>query len=353
VGKKREKEREICRTDHPCRAAHDTHGHNQTCVDAVTREKNEKQGRRAVLTPSFLILFVTEMAEFAAAELLLEAVPEVNTVLTLCGFANPVNHACLVDGKDLDVLDLFGDFTDSLIDNMADRNEKRTPAVQCVCFGVQRILHLKAVAHWVHQKHHEGIAPNIAELNIEIICENTHEMTIDSAVDTKRDDKMFFLDKFNSKKYVSWARSFENYLDSVHGKAKVPLSYVIHPEGVNPADAVDEYQHILWQTPHAGITYNDDNQEVYHIYKDLMIATDGWTWFNRAPNGDGCAAHLIIKHHYHGDAETAVRAAEAEACIVCIIAMSWHCHLNNMSLSSVNALNLWLTMSSSCLKHKR
>jgi hypothetical protein len=38
------------------------------------------------------------MAELAAAELLLEAVPEVNVVLTLCGFANPVDSARLVDG---------------------------------------------------------------------------------------------------------------------------------------------------------------------------------------------------------------------------------------------------------------
>jgi hypothetical protein len=260
-----------------------------------------------------LIIICTEMAELAAAELLLEAVPEVNTVLILCGFANPVDRARLVDGEDLDVLDSFGDFTDSLIDNMADRNEKRTPAAQRVRFGVQRILRLKAVAHWVRQKRREGVIPNIDELNIDVIRENVREMTIDSAADTKRDDKMFYPDKFNPKKYVSWARSFENYLDSVRGKAKVPLSYVIRPDGVNPADAVDEYQRILWQTPHTGIAYNEDNREVYRIYKDLMIATDGWTWFNRAPNGDGRAAHLIIEHHYRGDAETAVRAAEAEA----------------------------------------
>jgi hypothetical protein len=138
-------------------------------------------------------------------------------------------------------------------------------------------------------------------------------MTIDSAADTKRDDKMFYPDKFNPKKYVLWARSFENYLDSVRGKAKVPLSYVIRLDGVNPANAVDKYQCILWKTLHTGIAYNEDNHEVYRIYKDLMIATDGWTWFNRAPNRDGHAAHLIIEHHYCGDAETAVRAAEVEA----------------------------------------
>jgi hypothetical protein len=87
----------------------------------------------------------------------------------LCGFANPVDRARLVDGKDLDVLDLFGDFTNLLIDNMVDHDEKHTPAAQRVCVGVQHILHLKVVAHWVRQKRHKGVIPNIDELNIDVI----------------------------------------------------------------------------------------------------------------------------------------------------------------------------------------
>jgi hypothetical protein len=76
---------------------------------------------------------------------------------------------------------------------MVDHNKKRTPVVQHVHFGIQRILCLKAVAHWVHQKGHEGVVPSIDELNIDIIRKNICEMTIDSAADTKRDDKMFHL----------------------------------------------------------------------------------------------------------------------------------------------------------------
>jgi hypothetical protein len=248
----------------------------------------------------------------------LEAVPEVNTVLTLCGFAR------LVDGKDLDVLDLFGDFTDSLIDNMVDHNEKHTPAAQHVRFGVQRILCSKVVAHWVHQKHREGVIPNIDDLDIDILRENIHEMTIKSAADTNCDDKMFYLDKFNPKKYVLWACSFENYLDSDRGNTSKGSIIICDLSGRYESNAVDEYQHILWQTPHIGIlAYNEDNHKVYCIYKDLMFATEGWTWFNRAPNGNGRAAYLLIKHHYRGDTETAVHAAEA--------AWLHHLHCHNES----------------------
>jgi hypothetical protein len=135
----------------------------------------------------------------------------------------------------------------------------------------------------------------------------------DSASETKRDDKLMYPPKFNPSKYISWARTFENYLDSIKGQSKIPLSYIIRPENVNLDDAVDAYQRRIWGAPHHGLSYEDDNREVYRIYKDLMIDTDGWTWLSRAPEGDGRRAHLLISEHYRGTAETAKRAAEADA----------------------------------------
>jgi hypothetical protein len=78
-------------------------------------------------------------------------------------------------------------------------------------------------------------------------------------------------------------------------------------------DAVDEYQRTIWSAPHTGYAFEEDNRLVYRIYKDIMVDTDGWTWFNRADNGNGRQAHQIITTHYRGTAETARRAAEAEA----------------------------------------
>lgn len=70
---------------------------------------------------------------------------------------------------------------------------------------------------------------------------------------------------------------------------------------------------MLWTAPHTGLAFREDNRLVYQIYKDLMIGTDGYTWFSRAPRGNGRAAHLLIEEHYRGDAEVALRAASAEA----------------------------------------
>jgi hypothetical protein len=70
-------------------------------------------------------------------------------------------------------------------------------------------------------------------------------------------------------------RSLENYLDSRHGRLEIPLSYVIRTDNVNPDEAETEYERAIWSAPHEGIAFEEDNHEVYRIYKDLMNGMDG------------------------------------------------------------------------------
>jgi hypothetical protein len=247
----------------------------------------------------------------AALEFLLEH-EEVNQTLILCGFESPVARQRLIQREGFDLLDSFGDIADESVEGMARRNESYTPAAQRVHFGVNRINKMKAIIYWVRKCRREGTPVNIASLNPGVVVAMRREKA-DSASETKRDDKLMYPPKFDPSKYISWARTLENYLDSVKGQSKIPLSYIIRPENVNLDDAVDPYQRRIWGAPHHGLNYEDDNREVYRIYKDLMIDTDGWTWFSRAPDGDGRRAHILISEHYRGTAETAKRAAEADA----------------------------------------
>jgi hypothetical protein len=153
---------------------------------------------------------------------------------------------------------------------------------------------------------------DVANLNQEVITQMGCELT-PVPLEPKRDDKLFYPPKFDPDTYVTWEHTFENYLDSLKGKSKIPLSYIIRPADVDPATATSDYQCMIWQAPHAGYAFEEDNHEVYRIYKDLMIGTDGWTWFHHAPEGNGPSAHILISEHYHGKAETARRASEAEA----------------------------------------
>jgi hypothetical protein len=255
---------------------------------------------------------VAGAAAVVAAEAFLADFPELDQMLTMCGFTNAVDRARLIDYERFESLEAFGDYTDTMIESMADKNEKRTPAGTRVRFGIQRVLYVKAVSFWVRKQRREGIPVDIDNLNPDVIRTMVQEMNLERDMEAD-EDKVGQPNKFDPRNYVSWARSFENYLDSLRGKSGIPLSYLLRPEGANPAEAADEYQRVLWSAPFTGNHFREDNRRLYRIYKDLMVGTDGWTWFNRATVGDGRDAHLIITRHYRGDAEVALRAAVAES----------------------------------------
>jgi hypothetical protein len=251
-----------------------------------------------------------------AAEAIIAANPDVDQMLTMCGFTEFLERARLIDHERFASLDAFGDYTDSMIESMATQNEKRATA-QRVRFGIQRILYVKAVAYWVRKQRREGIAVSIDDLNPDVLLTMVREMNLDRLdLETEVDDRLLQPGKFDPRRYVQWERSFANYLDSIRGRSGVPLSYIIRPENVVVANAAYDYERALWSAPHNGPAYRDDNRQVYRIYRGLMIGTDGWTWFNRADNGNGRQAHLLITQHYRGDAETALRAAEAESMLL-------------------------------------
>jgi hypothetical protein len=280
-------------------------------------------------------------AAMIAAEVLLAEFPDLDQMLTMCGFTNAVERARLIEYERFTLLNAFGDYTDTMIESMADKNEKHSPVATRIHFGIQRVLYVKAVSFWVRKQRREGIPVLIENLNPDVITQMVQKMNLEHSMDASADDdKVGQLAKFDPKKYVSWARSFENYLDSLHGKLGVPLSYTLRPENANPAEAADDYQRILWSVPFTGSAFREDNHRVYRIYKDLMIGTDGWTWFNRATPGDGWDAHLILTRHYRGDAETALRAAEAEASLN-------HLHYRN---EAVFPFKQYITRMSECFE---
>ena len=127
------------------------------------------------------------------------------------------------------------------------------------------------------------------------------------------DSKLYYPEAFNAADYKNWIKKVSNYLDSRKGKAGVPLSYVIRPTEADPEDAPDEYTRALWAASFYTEEYREDNREVYHLFKDLLTKTDGATWFGKVKDGDGCAAHLLLRDHYVGEAHDMRRAAAATA----------------------------------------
>jgi hypothetical protein len=82
----------------------------------------------------------------------------------------------LVEYEHFALLNAFGDYTDTMIESMADKNEKRTPANICVRFGIQHVLYVKSVLFWVCKQHCEGIPVMIDDLNPDVIARMVQEM---------------------------------------------------------------------------------------------------------------------------------------------------------------------------------
>jgi hypothetical protein len=255
------------------------------------------------------------MAAAAEAQALafLADFPEMDRTLTLCGFTSPVQRFRLIDQEGLDTLESFGDIPDGTFDRTARTWESKDNRNR-ISFGIGRVQKLKAVAFWVRKCQREGTLIAVADLNPDLIQRMGKEKLL-AEKEERQDAKLYYPPPFDYKKYIQWERSLENYLDSRRGRLKIPLSYVIRPDDVNPDEAETEYERVIWSAPHEGIAFEEDNREVYRIYKDLMNGTDGWAWFNQAQVGNGRQAHQLIVEHYRGTPEVARRAAEAEAAL--------------------------------------
>jgi hypothetical protein len=236
---------------------------------------------------------------------------QVHRAFTICGIIEDIERARVIVFEGINSVHFIGNLTDDEIEKMAARLAKRTPANSRVTLGMGQIKRLKTLAFWIRKMRREGQDYDIDNLDEAQLDTVADEVALTTT--TKPDEKLFYPSTFDSTKYVSWSRSFANYLDSRIGKANVSLSYVIRPVDADPEQAVDEYQRVLWTTPHHGPAYEDDNRQVYRIYKDLIVGTDGWAWFLMAPEGNGRAAHRQLQQHYLRDDANARRAVQAKA----------------------------------------
>lgn len=233
-------------------------------------------------------------------------------ILHVCGLRDIPSQTRLIDFEGLENIEDLAHYTDGELDTMADRNSKRSPAATRIQMGLARTKKLKAVKFWISKKLRENAACDLTELNEHLIAELIREMSLAKS-DKDTDGKLYYPDVFNPSDYKNWIKKVSNYLDSKKGKSGVPLSYVIRPAEADPRNAPDEYTRALWAASFDTPQYRDDNREVYHLFKDLLTKTDGATWFEKVPDGDGRAAHLLLREHYVGEAHDMRRAAAANA----------------------------------------
>ena len=101
-------------------------------------------------------------------------------------------------------------------------------------------------------------------------------------MDKFKDSKTTALDKFQLHSLHGWTQfnqDLQNYLASIWGIARVPLSYVIQKEEfldvAPPRD--DGVKELICLAPLHGTPYLEDKKRVYQIIRDAISGTNGWT----------------------------------------------------------------------------
>jgi hypothetical protein len=231
-------------------------------------------------------------------------------VLHICGIRDIPSHSRIIELEGIDKVNDLAIHEDTEIDRMAERSSKRTN--QRVQFGLKRTKYLNAVCHWVRKNRHEGVPNDVRMLTPALIADLIHEMAM-QARKKDSDSKLYYPEAFSATDYKNWIKKVKNYLDSRTGKSGVPLSFVIRPADVDPAEASDEYTWVMCAASFHTPQYKEDNREVYHLFKDLLTKTERATWFEKVKDGDGRAAHLLLREHNMGEAHDMRRAASANA----------------------------------------
>lgn len=130
-----------------------------------------------------------------------------------------------------------------------------------------------------------------------------------------------------NSKIVEWTESLEEYLSSVYGVRKIPLSYLIRDEVIPgqiqglPAGRQLPYspmyrsfqEELIARATHVHATYATDNEQLYHIISTALKDTPFMASIKRhrgAKNGRG--AYLDLVTHHSGTTKWNDLAAESD-----------------------------------------
>jgi hypothetical protein len=120
-------------------------------------------------------------------------------------------------------------------------------------------------------------------------------------------------------KWRVWKEQFLNYMGTKNGQNKAPLSYILRSDD-DPADegdvSTDDFERMVYLTPHQGLAYQYDNGMVYDELKALLVNSTAFTWIrvhDRARNGR--AAWKALVEHYEGPTEQN-KVIEAAYCTI-------------------------------------
>jgi hypothetical protein len=81
-------------------------------------------------------------------------------------------------------------------------------------------------------------------------------------------------------KWRVWKEQFLNYMGTKYGQCKAPLSFKLCPDDdpSDEEDLTDDFERMIYLTPHQDQGYQYDNGMVYDELKALLVNSTAFTW---------------------------------------------------------------------------
>ena len=265
--------------------------------------------------PYFSLIMAAVVPNVAPLPLVAGIPADLHHVFGLIGLT-PAEMARLMLVEHFNSINNLGFFDAKEISSIVSDYAKLPANATRIVFGITRMKRFQAVAHWVRKQTRVGAVIDYHDLTAATLNAEIIELTLSRSDEAAKSSERLYPAKFEPSKFVPWTETMRNFLDGIRGENGVALSYVIRPEVVDLTLIQDEVQRAIFLAPHTGPAYEADRRQVYRYLKGVLLGTDGWAWFEAAPEGDGRTAWFNLTEHYNGPTELRRRANEAEAKLV-------------------------------------
>ena len=239
-------------------------------------------------------------------------------LLNMCNITIVRQVSFLIDNQGLSSFANIRLLEVSDFDQIASDTSSIRPTVRAFQIGIFRLKCLKALKFWVDDQINQGTAANLIDYTS--FTRATRDEYILLAVSARQTalgaDEVALPPKFKPTQWISFGRTFDNYLQTKLGVNGIPLNYTIRNPTKAPtnltAPTLSREQRLIWNAPLTGIAFQTDAKRVMTIAVALMLGTDGYTWIERfIRNHDIQGAWASLRGFYDGPGMITKRVNEA------------------------------------------
>ena len=185
-----------------------------------------------------------------------------------------------------------------------------------VVMGAVHYARIHALVRFIRDQLRRGITPDANEFTTEVMNQYVDEANGKESSSDAGDLETPAPGKLTDENFDEWYDTVVIALQKSRGVLGVPLSYVVRedlPQDVT-VDSLDASARLIYQAPHAGAAYSQDNKKVGEYLNALLSGQDAHEWIKDFVRSlDGRAMMVALRTHYLGPSQIEARLDKAKA----------------------------------------